>query len=91
VVFSLVYLALCRVLALVVSCWRHDVDKDVELVVLRHQVRVLERQLHSRVRYRPADRAVFAALSRLLPPGTLARVPRYAGYAAPLAQRGREA
>jgi len=36
-------------LALVVLCWRHDVEKDVELGVLRHQVRVLERQLHSRV------------------------------------------
>ena len=36
-------------------------------MVLRHQVRVLERQLHARVRYRPADRAILAALSRLLP------------------------
>jgi hypothetical protein len=36
-------------------------------MVLRHQVRVLERQLHTRVRYRPADRAILAALSRLLP------------------------
>jgi hypothetical protein len=36
-------------------------------MVLRHQVGVLERQLHARVRYRPADRAMLAALSRLLP------------------------
>ncbi len=36
-------------------------------MVLRHQVRVLERQVHGRVRYRPADRAILAALSRLLP------------------------
>src|ERR1039458_8705984 len=35
-------------------------------MVLRHQVRILERQLHARVRYRPADRAILAALSRLL-------------------------
>jgi hypothetical protein len=35
VAFSLVYVGLCRVLAFVVSCWRRDVDKDVELVVLR--------------------------------------------------------
>ena len=35
-------------------------------MVLRHQVRVLERQLHARVRYRPADRAILAVLSRLL-------------------------
>src|SRR5208283_1425411 len=41
-------------------------DKDIEIMVLRHQVRVLERQLHARVRYRPADRAILAGLSRLL-------------------------
>ena len=36
-------------------------------MVLRHQVHVLERRLHARVRYRPTDRAMLAALSRLLP------------------------
>jgi putative transposase len=36
-------------------------------MVLRHQVHVLQRQLHTRVRYRPSDRAILAALSRLLP------------------------
>jgi hypothetical protein len=36
-------------------------------MVLRHEVRVLKRQLHGRVRYRPADRAMLAALSRSLP------------------------
>ncbi len=36
-------------------------------MVLRHEVRVLERQLHGRVRYRPSDRAILAVLSRLLP------------------------
>ncbi|MHB8246745.1 MAG: hypothetical protein ACYDGN_15610 [Acidimicrobiales bacterium] len=30
------------------------------------QVRILERQLHGRLCYRPADRAILAALSRLL-------------------------
>ena len=67
VVLSLMYLGLCRALALVVSCWRHDVDKDVELVALRHHVRALERQLHGRVRYRRADHALLGAFSRLLP------------------------
>ena len=87
--FSLVYLGLCRLLALVTLCHRREVDKDVELVVLRHQVGILERQPHRRVRYRPADRALLAALSRLLPrerwqaflvtPATLLRWHREAG------------
>jgi hypothetical protein len=67
VAFSLLYLGLCRVLGLVRSSHRRDLDKDVELVVLRHQVRILERQLHGRVRYQPTDRAILAAFSRLLP------------------------
>jgi hypothetical protein len=41
VAFSLPYLALCRALSLVASSRRCQVDKDVELVVLRHQVRTL--------------------------------------------------
>ncbi len=36
-------------------------------MVLRHEVRVLKRQLHGRVRYRTTDRAILVALSRLLP------------------------
>jgi hypothetical protein len=42
------------------------VRKDVELVLLRHQLSVLARQ-HQRPRLRPADRAFIAALARLLP------------------------
>ena len=67
VAFSLLYVGLYRILGLVVSCRRGQSDKDIEIMVLRHQVRILERQLHRRVRYRPADRAILAALSRLLP------------------------
>jgi transposase InsO family protein len=66
VVFSLLYLGLCRIFDLL-TARRTERDKDVEILVLRHQVKILERQLHRRLRYRPADRALLAALSRLLP------------------------
>jgi hypothetical protein len=66
VAFSLLYRGLCRIFDLVMA-GRTERDKDVEILVLRHQVKILERQLHARLRYRPADRALLAALSRLLP------------------------
>jgi hypothetical protein len=55
----------CVVLCCVVSA--RESDKDIEVIVLRHQVRILERQLHARMRYWPSNRAVLAALSRLVP------------------------
>jgi putative transposase len=67
VALSLCYVALCRLLALVRSSRRDEFDKDIELMVLRHEVRILERQVHGRVRYRWVDRAILTALSRLLP------------------------
>ena len=67
VVFSLVYHGLRRALELIVWLRRSDTDKELEILVLRHQVQVLERQLGGRVRYRPVDRAILAALSRRLP------------------------
>jgi hypothetical protein len=58
---------MCRIFGLVTSVRRSESDKDIEIMVLRHQVRILECQLHALVRYRPADRAILAGLSRLLP------------------------
>src|ERR1019366_9415660 len=63
----LCYLVTCRIFGLLGSRRRTALDKDIELMVLRHEVRLLKRQLHDRVRYRPADRAVLAVLSRVLP------------------------
>jgi hypothetical protein len=66
VAFTLCYLGLCRILGLLRSSRRTETDKDIEIMVLRHQVLILERQLNARVAYRPVDRAILAALSRLL-------------------------
>jgi hypothetical protein len=51
--------------------------KDVEILSLRHQITVLERQLHGqgrKVRFAPADRAFLSALLRRLPRDGLHRV-----------------
>ena len=53
-------------LELVVLSFRAEGSKEIELLALRHKVAILRRQV-GRTAYQPADRALLAALSRLLP------------------------
>jgi transposase len=72
VLFRLAYLGVTNTLALLRLLPMSDRDKDAEILVLRHQIMVLERQLHGeRVRFTPADRAWLAALLHPLPRGVL--------------------
>jgi putative transposase len=64
--FSLVYLVVCRLLQLIVMRTRPNADRDLELLVLRHENTVLRRQVR-RVTHRTADRLLLAAVSRVLP------------------------
>ena len=61
----LVYLVSGRVLAWLVLLARGSASKDAEILVLRHQLAVLRRQV-GRPRLSWADRAILAGLSRLL-------------------------
>jgi putative transposase len=64
--FSFLYWALRRLLELLVLWIRSERAKEVEILVLRHQLRLLERQV-ARPALGAGDRALLAALSRALP------------------------
>jgi putative transposase len=66
VLSKLAYLTLYRSIQLLVLLARGDATKDLEILVLRHQLTVLRRQV-GRPRLQSADRALLATLSRALP------------------------
>ncbi|MFT7836987.1 helix-turn-helix domain-containing protein [Saccharothrix sp. BKS2] len=65
-IVSLLYKMTRRLLSVPSALLRSEAAKDAELLVLRHENAVLRRHLTGPVRYEPADRFWFAALSGLV-------------------------
>jgi hypothetical protein len=64
---SLLYRLLCVLVGVLV---RRGRERELEIIVLRHQLAILRRS-GKRPRYTSADRALLAATGRLLPPERL--------------------
>jgi putative transposase len=68
-----VYLAVLRVFGWLALLARSDRAKDTEILILRHQVAVLQRQV-KQPRLSWADRAILAVLARPLPSAQLRQI-----------------
>jgi len=66
VLVSFAYVVACRLFALVLLLARGDASKELEIMLLRHELAILRRQAR-RPRLTARDRLVLAALSRVLP------------------------
>jgi hypothetical protein len=72
VLLRLAYLGVANAFALLRLLPRSDHDKDVEILTLRHQIAMLQRQFGGqKIRFSPVDRALLAALLHPLPRPTL--------------------
>jgi hypothetical protein len=75
VLLKLAYLGVSNMFAMLRLLPMSDRDKDVEILALRHQISVLERQLTGqRARFTAIDRACLAALLHHLPKDALRRM-----------------
>ena len=75
VLLRLAYLGVSNTFAMLRLLPLTDRDKDAEILALRHQITVLERQLGGdRVRFAAADRALLAALLHAVPARVLGRM-----------------
>jgi hypothetical protein len=64
---SALYIVFCRLLELIVLVGRRDRTKELEILVLRHELSILRRQAAAHPRFETHDRVLLAALSRVLP------------------------
>jgi transposase InsO family protein len=75
VLLRLAYVGVTNALALLRLLPMSDRDKNAEILALRHQITILERQLHgAKIRFTRVDRAFLAALLHRLPRDVLRRI-----------------
>jgi hypothetical protein len=86
VTLRLIYQMFSKLLGWIVLRTRSDTSKEIEILVLRHQLAVLQRRT-PRPPMAWTDRALIAALTRLLPKPRAARHPSHDPPLAPPAHR----